>query len=95
MPAQGSIRYQYYRVTTNFDEDKWITDYQVKVDAPEVVHHVLVFVVYPNGGDSPRARGGLNGYFCSFLPGESQKPFPLNSAEVPRRPKSTSKKQWN
>jgi mono/diheme cytochrome c family protein len=81
VPASGSVRYQYYRVHTNFDDDRWITDYQVKVDATEVVHHVLIFVVYPKNSDSPRVRSGLNGYFCSFLPGESQKPFPLNSAK--------------
>jgi hypothetical protein len=82
VPPVGSIPYQYYLVGTHFDEDKWVTGWEVKVDAPSVVHHVLAFVVYPNRADSPRVRGGLNGYFCSMLPGESLEPFPLGSAKL-------------
>ncbi len=82
VPADGSIPYQYYLVKTHFDEDKWVTGWEIKVDAPSVVHHVLVFVVYPNRVESPRVRSGLRGYFCSMLPGESLKPFPLGSAKL-------------
>ncbi len=41
VPAEGVVDYQYYLVPTSFPEDRWITDWQVTVDAPGVVHHVL------------------------------------------------------
>jgi hypothetical protein len=81
VPAQGAVDYQYYEVATGLTEDRWVSHWEIKVDAPEVVHHVLVFVVYPNRGQSPRVRGGLKGYFCSMLPGDSLEPFALGSAK--------------
>ncbi|MBX3470809.1 MAG: cytochrome c [Planctomycetes bacterium] len=86
VPARGTLDYQYFRVATDFGEDKWIRAMEVRVDAPTVVHHVLVFVQYPRAaGASPRVRGGLDGYFASALPGDQVVPFPAGSAKrLPR-----------
>ncbi|HUF48196.1 MAG TPA: hypothetical protein VMM93_10295, partial [Vicinamibacterales bacterium] len=43
VPASGTIDYQYFEVPTNFTEDKWIQAIEVRPDARDVVHHVLVY----------------------------------------------------
>jgi len=47
VPESGTVPYQHFRVKTNFPEDKWVTAVEVRPSAPEVVHHVNVFVVQP------------------------------------------------
>ncbi len=86
VPARGTVDYQYFRVPTDFGEDRWITGMEVRVDAPTVVHHVLVFVKYPReAGPSPQVRGGLEGYFASALPGDQAMTFPAGTARrLPR-----------
>lgn len=86
VPARGVVDYQYFRVPTDFGEDRWITGMEVRVEAPSVVHHVLVFVKYPRGvGPSPEVRGGLEGYFASALPGDQAMTFPAGTAKrLPR-----------
>ncbi len=85
VPATGVVDYQYFEVPTDFGEDKWVRAMEIKVTAPSVVHHVLVFVVYPDRRASPRVQGGLQGYFASMLPGESVEPFPEGSGKwLPR-----------
>ncbi|MGE0710565.1 MAG: cytochrome c [Planctomycetota bacterium] len=81
VPATGVVQYQYTYVKTDFDADKWIKSMEVQIGAPTVVHHVLVFVIYPDRGKSPRVRGGLRGYFASALPGDSIAPYPAGTAK--------------
>jgi thiol-disulfide isomerase/thioredoxin len=47
VPESGTVPYQHFRVKTKFPEDKWVTSVEVRPSAPEVVHHVNVFVVQP------------------------------------------------
>lgn len=47
VPESGTVPYQHFRVKTNFPEDKWVTTVEVRPSAPEVVHHVNVFVFQP------------------------------------------------
>jgi hypothetical protein len=70
VPATGVVDYQYYDVPTDFGEEKWVTAAEFRMGAPEVVHHVLVFVKYPDGSER-QVRGGLEGYFFGGLPGET------------------------
>ncbi|MGD0299168.1 MAG: thiol-disulfide isomerase [Bryobacteraceae bacterium] len=42
--AGGTIAYQYFRIPTNFTEDKWVQAIEVRPGTRSVVHHVLVFV---------------------------------------------------
>ncbi len=46
MPKNG-VPYKHYTVQTDFDEDKWVERAEAKAGAPEVVHHMLVFIVPP------------------------------------------------
>jgi hypothetical protein len=83
VPASGVVDYQYVEIPTDFGEDKWVRAMQVMIGAREVVHHVLIFVRYPRSyGRSPRVRGGLEGYFCSALPGDDVEPFPPGAAKL-------------
>ncbi len=85
VPATGVVDYQYFEVPTDFGEDKWVRGLEVSVEARSVVHHVLVFVIYPDRRASPRVRGGLRGYFGSMLPGETVEPFPEGTGKwLPR-----------
>lgn len=76
VPATGTVDYQYWEVKTDFGADKWVSGVEVQIGAGPVVHHVLIFVIYPDRRRSPRVRGGLQGYFASALPGDSVAPFP-------------------
>src|ERR1043166_4751391 len=50
MPKAG-IPYKYFTIETKFDEDKWIERAEARPGAPEVVHHIIAFVVPPAGSD--------------------------------------------
>src|SRR5262249_57351780 len=46
MPRWG-VPYQHFFVDTGFQEDRWVGKGEAIPGAPEVVHHILVFVVPP------------------------------------------------
>ena len=84
VPATGVLQYQYFDVPTDFGEDRWVEAVEVQVGAPAVVHHVLLFLKFPDGSE-PRLKGGLKGYFASGLPGDMVMPFPAGTAKrLPR-----------
>lgn len=52
MPAFG-VPYKNYYAETNFTEDKWVVQAETRPGAPEVVHHILVFIIPPGAKFSP------------------------------------------
>jgi mono/diheme cytochrome c family protein len=56
VPAEGTVRYQYFFIPTNFTEDRWVQAAEVRPGNTAVVHHVIVFVVGP---DAVKRRMGL------------------------------------
>jgi len=55
------LSYKYFKVKTNFPEDKWLVAAEIKALAPEVVHHVTVFLVPPvSDDDAWILNGGFN-----------------------------------
>jgi peroxiredoxin len=46
MPRLG-VPYKHFVVQTNFPEDRWVERAETRAGAPDVVHHILVFVVPP------------------------------------------------
>src|SRR5262249_28100582 len=62
MPKLG-IPYQYFTVPTNFEEDRWVVRAETRPGAPEVVHHIVVFIAppgerfFPGNPRSPARRG--------------------------------------
>ena len=57
VPADGVIPYLYFRIPTNFTEDRWVQAVEIKPGDPRVVHHVIAMV------EDPRQNriGGLGG----------------------------------
>lgn len=83
IPAEGIIEYQYVYVPTGLTEDKWIRAIEVQAGNPRVVHHALMFVLYPREFRhiQPNPRLGLSGYFASFLPGADPIPYPEGTGQ--------------
>lgn len=80
VPAKGKVEYQYVKLKTSFDEDKWVQAMEIRPTAPQVVHHVLIFLKYPRNhpraSEQPDDRGGLAGYFMGMVPGQGEIVFP-------------------
>ena len=50
VPAEtppGGIRYQFFTVPTNFTEDRWVERAECRPGAPEVVHHIVIYILGP------------------------------------------------
>ncbi len=80
------IRYQYFRVPTNFTEDRWVQAAECKPGAREVVHHIIVYVVHPDSikkGDRPGAGvdGIGNGFLAAWAPGDMPMNLPPDHAK--------------
>ena len=89
VPAEGVLEYQYFKIPTRFDEDMWITAMEAKPGAPDVVHHILAFVVEGDLSREDFAGLGLeNGYLCATVPGDTPSLFPEGTAK--RLPKGAS-----
>ncbi|MFL5338798.1 MAG: redoxin domain-containing protein [Gemmataceae bacterium] len=56
MPRFG-ISYKYFVIETNFAEDMWVERAEARAGSPEVVHHVIAFVVPPKGSDEAQPPG--------------------------------------
>ena len=87
--AQGTMDYQQVLVRTNLKEDRWVSAVEVRGTQPQVIHHVLVFVVFPKdhprAKEQPKFRGGLTGYFAGMVPGAGVSVFPQGTAKfLPR-----------
>lgn len=85
IPAEGVLPYKKVLVRTDLKEDAWVAAVEVRPSAPQVVHHVLVFAVYPLGhprfAEQPDYRGGLGGYFAGMVPGQWASVFPPGTAK--------------
>ncbi len=67
VPAEGTVDYQYFSVDPGWTEDKWIQATESRPGNRSVVHHIIVFVQAPGGGDFA-ARGGIGGYAPGMTP---------------------------
>ena len=47
VPASGTVQYTYFVVPTNFKQDMWIIDGEVRAGNRKVVHHIIAFVREP------------------------------------------------
>lgn len=78
--AEGTVRYQYYRVSTGFKEDKWIKAAELLPGNRAVVHHILAFAV-PKGARRLSGGGGRDGYLVGYVPGLRVLPYPKGMAK--------------
>ncbi|MGE4550983.1 MAG: hypothetical protein AAEJ57_06300, partial [Opitutales bacterium] len=74
--ATGEMPYVNLRVKTDFPEDRWVEAVELRPTAPEVVHHVIVFIV-PSGGFRRSQTGSLAGY----APGNTFVEYPKGTAK--------------
>ena len=78
VPAEGVVRYQYFRVDPGFKEDKWIQAAELLPGNRAVVHHILAFARVPG---SRSGSGGLDGFLVGYVPGLLARPFPAGMAK--------------
>lgn len=75
VPAQAGkngIRYQKFRVDTNFTEDRWIQAAEARPGNRAVVHHIIVYVIPPDLSNRPgQGPDGIgNGFLVAYAPGD-------------------------
>lgn len=66
--AEGTMPYQNIMVELSLKEDRWVTGWEVRPTAPEVVHHVLVYI-YPPQKTKLAGIPERHGYLASYVPG--------------------------
>ena len=79
VPAEGVVRYQYFKVDPQFKEDKWIRAAELLPGNRSVVHHILAFARVP--GSRSGSSGGLDGFLVGYVPGLVARPFPEGMAK--------------
>ncbi|NBO91373.1 MAG: hypothetical protein EBV06_03515, partial [Planctomycetia bacterium] len=65
-PKEG-IPYQKFIVDPGFKEDVWVQNAEARPGAPEVVHHILVFILHPGKFHDP---GAPDAVLCGMAPGD-------------------------
>jgi peroxiredoxin len=78
VPAQGVVSYVYFRVPTNFKEDRWIQAAEAVPGDRSVVHHIIVYVLDAAGPRDARRRPS---HFTGFAPGNAPSVFPEGTAK--------------
>lgn len=77
------VPYKYFSVQTNFEQDMWVERAETKAGAPEVVHHIIVFVVPP--GERFRPENPKTPALSGTAPGDMPLILPKGYAKkVPR-----------
>jgi peroxiredoxin len=76
---RGGVPYKYFTVETNFPEDRWIVEAEAKAGAPEVVHHIIVFILGPGKTFYPDRPG--NAVLCGVAPGDTALHLPAGVAK--------------
>ena len=79
VPAEGVVDYQYVRVKTEFEEDRWVQAVEIKAGSPTVVHHVLVLI--DDASADKRRQDASAGFFASMVPGQQGLRYPEGCAK--------------
>ena len=78
VPATGTVRYQYFKVDPQLDEDVWLESAEILPGNRAVVHHILAFT-RPRG-----TEGGLDaarGFLVGYVPGARNEGWPAGMAK--------------
>ena len=78
VPAEGEVKYQYFRVDPQFTEDKWIKCAQLLPGNRAVVHHILAFARLKG---SQEGLEGQRGFLVGYVPGSQAEQFPDGMAK--------------
>ncbi|MBI1313449.1 redoxin domain-containing protein [bacterium] len=80
VPAEGAVKYQYFRVDPKLTEDKWVLAAEAQPGNRAVVHHILVFVRPPK--DQRAGLGNTVGeFFAAYVPGYRTPTYPRGMAK--------------
>lgn len=71
IPAEGTLEYKYYDVALALPAGTWLRGTEVRVTAPEVMHHVLVYMHRPG-----EHFDFTQEYIASYVPGHDPGFFP-------------------
>ena len=80
VPAEGTVKYQYFSIDPGFTEDKWVKAVELQPGNRAVVHHILMFVL-PEGAERETFPGGATGYDGAYVPGLRSIPYPEGMAK--------------
>ncbi|MFO1063549.1 MAG: redoxin family protein [Pirellulales bacterium] len=78
VPADGEVKYQYFRVDPGFTTDKWVRSAQILPGNHSVVHHVLAFARDKNAKEP---LGAERGYLFGYVPGAYAEAYPKGIAK--------------
>jgi peroxiredoxin len=85
---KGGVRYQYFTIKTNFDEDKWVQSAECKPGNRAVVHHVIAYVMGNNKKAGDFNDGLGRGMLSAYAPGDLGSVYPVGAAK--KLPKGAS-----
>ena len=80
VPAEGAVKYQYFRVDPKLTEDKWVLAAEAQPSNRAVVHHILVFVRPPKGQKNPLGNT-VGEFFAAYVPGYRTPLYPKGMAK--------------
>ena len=81
VPAEGTVKYQYFQVDPGFKEDTWVKAAELQPGNRAVVHHILVFVRPPKGRS--KDMGSTTGEFlAAYVPGHRAPHYPEGMAKL-------------
>ena len=81
VPATGTVNYKYFKVKTNFKEDKWVKAAECVPGARQVVHHIIVGIA--GQGEFGRSRGGMQSeWIAATAPGAPPLQLPSGYAKL-------------
>jgi hypothetical protein len=69
VPAEGVLPYQNWMIETNFKEDKWVQIAEARPGTPEVVHHIVAYILQEGPNGRLNAGGGL-AILVGWAPGD-------------------------
>ncbi|MEM6473754.1 MAG: redoxin domain-containing protein [Planctomycetota bacterium] len=78
VPAEGAVRYQYFKVDPGFEKDVWISAAELKPGNRAVVHHILAFA---REKGARRGLDGERGFLVGYVPGARVDPWPKGHAK--------------
>ena len=69
-PKKG-VKYQYFMVPTNFEEDRWVQAAEARPGNRAVVHHIIVYVFDKAKGKRQPSEDRIGqGFLTAYAPGE-------------------------
>jgi hypothetical protein len=68
VPAEGTVKYMYFTVPSNFTEDKYISAMEARAGDLSVVHHIVIYVREP-GNERPKKQDIGTGLLGALSPG--------------------------